>query len=223
MTVASGFIIEMLIRKSRLSATGLPLTSRMTSPLWMPLFCGRAGRADVSHQNALHVLESHGLGNPRSYVLNHDSEIRAVDLAMIQDLIHHLTGEIDGNCKPDAFVAARSVRKDGRIDADEFAAIIHQRAAGIARIDRRVGLNEIFVVLDAQIAAIHGADDSHRDGLPDSKWISDGQGIIAYLDFGRITDGDGGEVASFDLQHGDIRFGIGADDFGLQLALIRKA
>ena len=112
------------------------------------------------------------------------------------------------------------MRKDGGVDADQFAAIVDQRAAGIARINRRIGLNEILIIFDAQIAAVHGADDSHGDGLADAERIANRQSIVAHLHLGGITDGDGGEIAAFDLQHGDVRLGIGAHDLGLQLALV---
>ena len=114
------------------------------------------------------------------------------------------------------------MREDGRVDTDEFAAIVHQRAAGIARINWRIGLNEIFIVFDAQIAAIHGADNSHGDGLPDAKWIANGECIVANLYFGRISDGDWWEIATLDFQDGDVRFGIGAYDFGLQVGACRQ-
>ena len=132
----------------------MPLTSRITSPLWTPLLDAGPVGADVADQNALHVFQVHGLGNSRRNVLHHDAEIGAVDFAVIENLTHHAARHIDGNGESDAFIAARSVRKDGGVDADQFAAIVHQRAAGIARINRRIGLDEIFVIFDAQVAAV---------------------------------------------------------------------
>ncbi len=112
------------------------------------------------------------------------------------------------------------MRKDGGVDSDQFAAVIHQRAAGIAGINRRIRLDKIFIVLDTQISAIQGANDSHCDGLTDAKRITDRQGIIAHLHLGGISNGNGGESASFDFQDGNVRLRIGSHDLGLQLAFV---
>src|ERR1700733_14711497 len=104
----------------------------------------RAGRADITDEHALHILEAHRLGNARRDVLHHDAEVGAVDFAVIEDLAHHTARQVYGDRKPDAFIAARSVRENGGVDADQFTAIVDQRAAGIAGINRRIGLYEIF-------------------------------------------------------------------------------
>src|SRR6266550_4108914 len=167
-TSASGFIIEMFIRSSRLSETGFP---------------GRAGGFDVSHQRAVKFILSHCFCNGWSNILHDDSEIRPRDLAVIHDLVHHLAREIHRNRESDSLIPARSVRNDCCVDANEFATIVHQRAAGIAWVDRGVCLDEILIILDAEVSAIHGADNSHGDGLSDAEGISDGQRVIAHLDF----------------------------------------
>ena len=183
-------------------------------------FLGRTGGADIAHEDALHIFQVHRLGNARRNVLHHDAEVRAIDFAVIENLAHHAARHVDGNGKSDSFIAARSVRKDGGVDSDQFAAIVHQRAAGIAGVNRRIGLDKIFVIFDTQISAVHGADDSHGDGLADAKRIADGQSIVAHLHLGGITDRDGGESASVHLQHGNVRLGIGSHDLGLQLAFV---
>ena len=48
------------------------------------------------------------------------------------------------NREADADVAA-GARQDLRVDADQLALRVHQRAAGVAVVDRRVGLQEVLV------------------------------------------------------------------------------
>ena len=50
---------------------------------------------------------------------------------------------LTGHGETDAFVAA-AVLSDPSIDADQPAFGVHERAAGIAMVDGRIGLDEIF-------------------------------------------------------------------------------
>ena len=70
--------------------------------------------------------------------------------AMSENLVHVMARHVDRNRKSDPLVAARVAREDGGIDADQMAFVIHQRAAGVAGIDRRVRLDEVFHLLDSQ-------------------------------------------------------------------------
>ena len=63
-----------------------------------------------------------------------------------------------GIAEADTDIAA-GLAKDRRVDSDHFAAQIDQRTAGIAGIDRRVGLNEVVVRSRADISSF-GADDA---------------------------------------------------------------
>ena len=51
--------------------------------------------------------------------------------------------EIDRNRKADSGALSR-LAGDGRVDADQSAMRVEQRAAGISRIDRRVDLNDLL-------------------------------------------------------------------------------
>src|SRR5205085_8452181 len=107
---------------------------------------------------------------------------------------------------------------DGGVDADQFAAVIHQRSAGISGIDRGVGLNEIFVLFDPEMRPSGGAHDAHGDRLANAEGIANSQGVVANLDFRRVGNGDAGQVGGVNLQYGDVAFRIGSDDFGLELS-----
>ena len=51
----------------------------------------------------------------------------------------------------DADVAAGGAEDRG-VDADQLAAQVDQRAAGVARVDRRVGLDEVLVAVAVDAA-----------------------------------------------------------------------
>jgi len=52
---------------------------------------------------------------------------------------------------------------DGRIDADDFAPQIEERAARVAGIDGGVRLNEVFVAREIDVLTADAADDSQRN------------------------------------------------------------
>jgi len=94
---------------------------------------GRAFGGDIADENTLGALESQGVGHGRRYVLNGGAEEAADHVAVLDDFVHDALGEVDGNRKTYALISS-AVRKDGGIDADEFAAPVDERTAGISRI-----------------------------------------------------------------------------------------
>src|SRR5207249_12265820 len=66
-------------------------------------------------------------------------------------------------CKTDSLKAS-ALAFDGRAYADDFAFQIHERTAGIARVDGGVGLQEILVHVQMQSVSPLGADDAVRHG-----------------------------------------------------------
>jgi hypothetical protein len=56
---------------------------------------------------------------------------------------------------------------------------VDQRAAGIAGIDRRIGLDEELIVGDADLRARQRRDDAMRHGLADAERIADGEHHVA--------------------------------------------
>jgi hypothetical protein len=90
----------------------------------------------------------------------------------------------------------------------------------IAGVDRRIGLNEILVPLDAEAAAAERADDTGSHGLPEAERIADRQHEIADLQAVGIADRHGDEILRRDLQQGDIGFGIPADQLCRKAAVV---
>ena len=92
-------------------------------------------------------------------VLRLDAEPAARDLAVADDLLEHVARERDRDREADAQRAAR-LREDRAVDADQIARRVDQRAAGVAGIDRGVGLDEILEPVDAEMVAAERADDA---------------------------------------------------------------
>ena len=98
-------------------------------------------------------LEAEALSDLRRHSLELRAEPgplhgRAAALRRRDDDLHH----VDGDREADALRTARA-REDRRVDADEPARPVDQRASRIARIDRRVSLDEELIVGDADLRA----------------------------------------------------------------------
>ena len=77
---------------------------------------------------------------------------------MLENRVHDIASHVNGDREPDALIAPTSASEYRGIDANQFAPRIDQRSAGISRVNRSIGLNEILVVLDVEVAAARGTD-----------------------------------------------------------------
>src|SRR5262245_16744108 len=88
-----------------------------------------------------------------------DPEAAALDLAELDELLHHRVRNHDRHGEADADVAARRT-DDCAVDADELAPQVYQRPAGVPGIDRGIGLDEVLEALHGQPAAAERGDDA---------------------------------------------------------------
>ena len=111
-------------------------------------------------------------------------------------------------------------REDCGIDADEIAVEIDERAAGIARIDRRIRLDEELIVGDADLGARQRRDDAARHRLPDAERIADGEHQIADFEIVGIAHRERRQVllVRIDLEHGEIGALVGEQQLGFEFA-----
>ena len=58
---------------------------------------------------------------------------------------------------------------------------VDQRAAGVAGIDRRVGLDEVLEAVDAEVVAAERADDAERHRVAEAERIADREHDVADL------------------------------------------
>ena len=143
-------------------------------------FQGGSLLVHVADQGALLLPHLERLGQLRRDLLNGHAQPPADDFSCLDEAFGDGFGKRNRYGEPDAFVAARP-REDGGVDADELPFEVHQRAAGVPRIDGRIGLDKVLVVCDAHIAAPQSADDPHRHGLRQPEGTPDGQDDVADL------------------------------------------
>src|SRR3954447_5129168 len=134
------------------------------------------------------------------------AEVGTVDrLALLEprhDVLHRVRR--DREADPDVAVAGLPGRLDLRVDADHARLDVEQRAAGVARVDRRVGLDDLVdrpAVGGADVAAEAG-DDAGRGGAVEAERVADRDGLVADLHAARVGErqrGDGRRVGDRDL------------------------
>src|SRR5437867_3573997 len=184
-------------------------------------FEGRSLLVHVADQGALLFPDLEGLGQVRRDLLDGHAQPPADDLPDLDAALGDRLGERDRHGEPDAFVTARP-GEDRSVDADELPFEVHQRAAGVPRVDGRIGLDEVLIVRDAHIAAPQGADDAHRDGLRKPEGAADRQDDVAHLELVVVAPLEVRQVRGFDLDDRQIGLRIHADDLGRMFLLVRQ-
>ena len=120
---------------------------------------------------------------------------------------------VDRNREADALCAG----PHGDVDADHFAVDVQQRPARIARVDARVGLNQVVVRLrlaDLHIAA-QRADDAARDRLLIAEGVAERDHRFADHQVGRRAEADHGQrFGGRNLDHGQVGRCIVGDQIG---------
>ena len=117
---------------------GLLVAAAHSGPL------GRAAGNHLLHQHAGIDRQAHLRGQIRSNRIGHDAQRGPLDAPVAGQVGQHGLGRVDGNGKADARTLVGAVGGDHRVDADHLAARVQQRAAGVAGIDGRVGLDGVF-------------------------------------------------------------------------------
>ena len=93
--------------------------------------------------------------------------------AAVLEVGQRLHQQVAGHGEAEAGEGAALRVDEGGVDADELSVDIQERAAAVARVDRRVGLDEILVSFGVDARPAQRADDPGRDRLPDPKGIAD--------------------------------------------------
>jgi hypothetical protein len=149
-------------------------------------------------------------------VLHEEARPRAPHLAVGDEVAHHAPHAVDGDGEADPLRLA----VDGGGDADQLALDVEERAAGVARVDRGVGLDEVgeSALLVAERAA-DGAHHARRHRVREAEGVADRDHRLADHQVRRAAEGDVGEVAArLHAQHGQVRVGVGAHQLGVELA-----
>ena len=155
-----------------------------------------------------------------SNILGQNAQETASDLAAGKKPFHDVARQVDRHGKTDALIAA--ARADNcRVDSDQPALRINECTAGVAGIDRRIGLDEILILVETgQPVAAQGTDNPHRHGLAQAVRITNGQHDITNLQLVTVGKRNGGQLLRIDFQDGYIRRRISADDFGSEFPFV---
>ena len=201
-----------------------PLNSRMTS-----LTCRLARSAgDLGSTREMRVparsAEAERLG---SLLVEIDIELHAQeaagDFVISDERFGDVAGDVDRDREADAFVAAGGAG-DGGVEADDFAAEIHERAAAVAGVDGGVGLNEVLqfevFVAEVEVVATFGADDAAGHALAEAERAADGEHEVADLELVAIAELGRFEAAGVDGESGDVGFAVAPNLFGMKHAAI---
>ncbi len=125
-----------------------------------------------------------------------------------QDAVHRAAHRRGGHGKPDPLPAA-GARENRLVDADKFAAHVDERSAAVARIDRRVDLEQIARILAA--LPVFRADNPLGHALLQAVRIAHRHHRFADFDRLGIAEGQRHHVPVVDLEDGDVRGGVSAD------------
>ncbi len=96
----------------------------------------------------------------------------------------------------------------------QVAFCIDQGAAGVAGIDRRIGLDEVLEGVDAELIAPERADDARGHRLADAERVADGQHHVSDLQRPGVAEGDGRQLVELDPEHRKVGLGVGAHHLG---------
>ena len=108
------------------------------------------------------------------------------------------------------------------VDADDLAARVEQRAAAVAGVDRRVGLDEVgeHAALDRDAPADRRDDAArHRVGERAER-AADGDRLLADLDGRRVADRCGRQAAGVDLDDREVGERVDAVDGCVERAAV---
>ena len=97
---------------------------------------------------------------------------------------------------------------------------VHQGTPRVARVDGRIGLDEVFKGVDAQSVATQSRHDAAGHSLPHAKRVANRQQAVAHLKLVRIAPHNDGQLIEFDFEHCQIGIGVGANHLGLGAAAI---
>src|SRR4029453_16984509 len=169
----------------------------------------RAVRGDLLDEGAVAAT---GGGERRGH-----AEVADLDLPPLADGRGRLGGDVDGDGEADADVAVGVVAgADGVVDADDAAMAGGEHAAGVARVDGGVGLDDLAALEEP----VGGADDPGGHGLVEAERAADGDRELADLEVLADAERRRLEAGAVDLDHGHVVDLVGADPLALQLGAV---
>ena len=111
---------------------------------------------------------------------------------------------------------------DRGVDADDSAGARDERSAGIAGIERRVGLDDMLDQASRPGAErpAERADHAARHGVLEAIRVPDRNRQLTWFERLRIAELDRGEIGRGDTDHGDVGVAVLADEIGGALTAV---
>ena len=128
---------------------------------------GRAALDDFVDEHAFFDRQLQRLGQVGGDAAAADPEVGVLDFAVLLDLLHDFARGVDRHREADADVAAAAAAGlDLGVDPDHAARAVDQRPAGVAGVDRRVGLDHVRdrEAVGGLDLALDRGDDAGGDG-----------------------------------------------------------
>ena len=122
----------------------------------------------------------------------------------------------------------RPIAGDRRVDADDPAARVGERAAGVARVERRVGLDDVLDEPAGSAVArrerpAEGADDAGRHAAGEAERVADRDDELADPQPVGVAERRGGELAAGRADDREVRERVATDDLERELRAVDEA
>eukprot|EP01022_Parablepharisma_sp_SALTPOND_P017632 TRINITY_DN2854_c0_g1_i1.p1 TRINITY_DN2854_c0_g1~~TRINITY_DN2854_c0_g1_i1.p1 ORF type:complete len:786 (-),score=227.08 TRINITY_DN2854_c0_g1_i1:181-2538(-) len=179
----------------------------------------RAARDHIGHQGPHGLVQAELLGQFLGHRLDGNPQPAADDPAGGPELGHDLLGGVDRDGEADAL----SLGHDGGVDAHHLALEVDQGAAGVARVDAGIGLQEVVIGTGADDAAL-GADDARGHGVLQAEGVAHGQNPVAHPELVAVAQGQEGQlVLGVYFNKGQVGLGVAAYNLGRKLIAALEA
>src|ERR1019366_484773 len=181
-------------------AHAFPVELQDNVALFQTRLVRRAAGGDGADDDAARFLESEARGEIAGNALYGDADHAALHFTLPDQLVHHRLGHVGGDGEANADVDAGG-RENLGVDPDQLPARIHQRAARVALVDGRVGLQEVLEAAIAQTrGAALGADDARGYGFADAQRIANRQANVTHAHLIGVAGLQNRQVAGANLQ-----------------------
>jgi len=165
------------------------------------------------------------LGQRGVKILNLDTQHAALNLAVLDQLLHDYLGNVAGNGKTDTDISpAPTGSCNGGIDTDHLAGHVDQWPTGITWIDGGIGLNEVVVAAEGTQGrgSACRADDAEGGRALQSQRLADGDHEIAYMHLAGVSNWQLGQVLGMDPDHSQVGIFVYTDHRGLVALFVVK-
>src|SRR5262245_48115728 len=155
----------------------VPAQGQLDAASLNPGFLRRTARLDHLDEQPLYQRNLQQLAEIFIHELTVKPDPGADHPAVLHERWYERLGEIDRDGKTDVL----RVGDDRRADADYLPTAVEQRAAGVAEVDRRIGLNQRFLHRERRVwqQSVEPAHDAAGNGLIESEGVSDGNDFLA--------------------------------------------